>query len=143
LSSPKIENGEVPHGIKVFLDKMASRNSILAAMATTAEKDIARQMGLLKFWQEVEEISRKSHKNTRMLIAELWLSNISQSIMTTVHMLAIQDLIIQVHVFASPEFDAARRQIVKDEVMSAFNEIKNISDDLRKSQSSPDPRLIQ
>ena len=142
MDTPRIHIGKIPPLIKPFLDRL-SRNPHLSTMVSTAEKDIAKAEGLLEYWKDVERIATQKQDHMNIQISNLWISNTSLTIQTTIHMLAIQDLILQVDFLTSPELDAARRKAVREEIKSVFNEVKTISEGLKQPEKPLDPRILQ
>ena len=129
--------------IRDYLDKLAERHPWTVDMVATARNEIENQMAWLNFWVKVERAARRRHNHTKEQVAELWVKVISQSTMLTLDGLQIQDLMMQLE---SPEFDASKRQMVRDELKKAFEEIKTISDGLKQPpppEKPIDSRLIQ
>ena len=143
MVAPKIEKGEIPPQIKEFFRKLIQRNPMSAPTAATAENDIEKLVGLGNFWLEVESLAVQRHNETRAQIAQLWITSIDQSIGSTIDMVAIQALIFQVSSLTSAESDATKRQELRNEIVSVFNEVKSISDDLKKVQPPLDLRQWQ
>jgi hypothetical protein len=143
LVVPKIEKGEIPPQIKEFFRRLSQRNPMSARTAATVENDIEKLVGLGNYWRQVESLAEQRHNETRAQIARLWITTLDQSIGSTVDMVAIQALFFALGSLTSAESDATKRQELRKEIASVFDEVKSISDDLKKVQPPLDLRKWQ
>jgi hypothetical protein len=139
-----IEKGKVSELIRSFLNGLKLTNIHFPEIVTKCANDIAGYEENTQFWKSIYETEKDY---TKQQIALLWIGGMYERTKSCVHFLTIQELSLEVAAMSeSPEFDAAQRKKVREEIKKVFEEVQQISQELNNAQPDsrqPDPRLVQ